>query len=202
MTAAHCYDPNEDEIGDFSVYAGSTYRIANGILVPVTKIYAHPKFNEAIMTYDIAVLWLQKKLTITEYIRPIALPKQGETFPKHSNLKGTIAGWGVSHDLNRLFEDLQKASLPIVSNDVCTKIFNETLIIEETFCAGFLEGGADACLGDSGGGFVFDRKIHGIISWGDDCAKLNHAGVYTRVSSFRNWIDSAITNDYSVNLWH
>ena len=63
-------------------------------------------------------------------------------------------------------------------------------------CAGYPEGGIDACQGDSGGPLacLHDDSwvVDGIVSWGDGCAKVNRAGIYTRVSdpSILNWINS------------
>lgn len=64
-------------------------------------------------------------------------------------------------------------------------------------CAGFPEGGKDTCQGDSGGPYFFKNKnggytLHGIISGGDGCALPRKYGLYTKVSSFLDWIQSKI----------
>ncbi len=36
-----------------------------------------------------------------------------------------------------------------------------------------------------------DWKLHGVVSWGSsECAKEGYPAVFTRVSYFRDWIDS------------
>jgi secreted trypsin-like serine protease len=56
-------------------------------------------------------------------------------------------------------------------------------------CAGYREGGKDACEGDSGGPLVVAEgegedavwQLAGIISWGaGSCGEANRPGVYTR----------------------
>ena len=56
-------------------------------------------------------------------------------------------------------------------------------------CAGYHEGGKDACKGDSGGPLIClseDDKpvLWGITSKGIRCAEKNAPGLYTRVSFF------------------
>lgn len=66
---------------------------------------------------------------------------------------------------------------------------------EQNICVGLPEGGRDSCQADSGGPLV---KIAsngcpyqiGIVSWGIGCAREGAPGVYTRVSSFADWIQS------------
>merc|ERR1719262_5132 len=72
-------------------------------------------------------------------------------------------------------------------------------------CAGYKDGGRDACAGDSGGSLICKPTengpwtFYGITSWGIGCAKPEAPGVYARVPVFAEWIrsvtglDSAIT---------
>jgi secreted trypsin-like serine protease len=47
-------------------------------------------------------------------------------------------------------------------------------------------------------------EIVGITSYGKGCGRLNELGVYTRVSMYRNWIDTTINSldDYSSRLFN
>jgi len=59
----------------------------------------------------------------------------------------------------------------------------------------------DTCQGDSGGPLMYFSPIKhqfdiiGIISFGTGCGQANHAGVYTRVSAYLDWIEGIIKND-------
>ena len=60
-------------------------------------------------------------------------------------------------------------------------------------CAGLEAGGKDACQGDSGGGLLHQGDQgawtqEGIVSAGIGCARRGVPGLYTRVSSYLDWI--------------
>ncbi|HWA20539.1 MAG TPA: serine protease [Devosia sp.] len=70
-------------------------------------------------------------------------------------------------------------------------------------CAGLKSGARDTCYGDSGGPLLVQRGGSylqlGIVSWGEGpaeaeikCGNANVYGVYSRVASFRDWIQSHI----------
>ena len=65
-------------------------------------------------------------------------------------------------------------------------------ILPGMFCAGYINGGSDACNGDSGGPLTYfdgDRYyLYGIVSWGIGCARPNKLGVFTEVSKYIQWI--------------
>jgi secreted trypsin-like serine protease len=76
-------------------------------------------------------------------------------------------------------------------------------LTERMLCAGVKAGGRDSCYGDSGGplvGMVGGKATQlGIVSWGEGPAdsevKCGHSdvyGVYSRVASFKDWINSRI----------
>ncbi|XP_034833573.1 plasminogen-like [Maniola hyperantus] len=79
-------------------------------------------------------------------------------------------------------------------------------IQEHQICAGKLAGGVDACQGDSGGPLQVkinlpesgEGSMHfviGVTSFGIGCARPNLPGVYTRVSSFVDWIEGIVWPD-------
>ncbi|RLN97141.1 hypothetical protein BBJ28_00026850 [Nothophytophthora sp. Chile5] len=55
----------------------------------------------------------------------------------------------------------------------------------------------DSCQGDSGGPLISEMSAEdvliGVVSWGNGCGLAGYPGVYARVSSGREWIESVAT---------
>uniref|UniRef100_A0A8C8VQU9 Peptidase S1 domain-containing protein n=1 Tax=Pelusios castaneus TaxID=367368 RepID=A0A8C8VQU9_9SAUR len=103
--------------------------------------------------------------------------------------------------------NLQCVDIPILSEEACERSY-PGMITSTMLCAGYLEGGKDACQvrslihwhlllstytqGDSGGPLVCSGELQGIVSWGVGCAQKDQPGVYTKVCSLLPWIESTM----------
>ncbi|KAG8518590.1 Transmembrane protease serine 3 [Galemys pyrenaicus] len=88
---------------------------------------------------------------------------------------------------------LNHAAVPLLSNKLCNhRDVYGGIISPSMLCAGYLQGGVDSCQGDSGGPLVCQErrvwKLVGATSFGIGCAEVNKPGVYTRITSFLDWI--------------
>lgn len=99
--------------------------------------------------------------------------------------------------LGSISEILLQADVPIVENNVCGSKYAPRIIINPThMCAG--GGGIDSCQGDSGGPAIFPASTqygpryvqYGVVSAGQNVCggSSDIPGLYTRVSSFMQWI--------------
>ncbi len=207
LTAAHC---TKDENGNY-IQANDMQVILGrknitdtefGEVIEVEKIIRHPDYekgNDENPLADIALLKL--KQPSKQQIMPIAdksLVKECDltTILDWRNTEkicdlATIIGWGVTKD-GDISDILRHTSMPIVSNKTCQIPYGKD-INESMLCADFYDGGTDGCEADSGGPLLIKHNNEwqqvGIMSWGDDCAKPKHYGVYTRITSFLDFID-------------
>src|SRR5262249_38683933 len=112
-----------------------------------------------------------------------------------------VTGWGRTYEGGATSSDLMKATVPYVDSAVCNEpsAYNGS-ILPGMMCAGLHEGGVDACQGDRGGPLVFrhadGRLLVGVVSWGEGCARRLKYGIYTRVTTYRDWITAVVTGSY------
>lgn len=85
--------------------------------------------------------------------------------------------------------------MPIIKKEDCRKTYGQETITENMFCAGYLDGRHDACLGDSGGPLALDNKLYGIVSFGKGCGEVGFPGVYTDVYKMRPWIEENLAKN-------
>ncbi|XP_024875277.1 trypsin-3-like [Temnothorax curvispinosus] len=152
----------------------------------VVTIRIHPKFNLRTLHNDVAVLKLSQPFKFTPEVRSVPLPGNAPV-PK---TVCQVPGWGYqSSNIPITSPDLLYVDLPIRSVNECRKLLkNVTDLPAGMFCAGYLEGGRDACQGDSGGGMVCKGVLTGVVSGGKGCAKPLLPGVYADIFHYLNWI--------------
>ncbi|KMQ86289.1 plasma kallikrein-like protein [Lasius niger] len=106
----------------------------------------------------------------------------------------TVVGWGRTGESKPVSDKLRKVNLPILSQEECDQAgYAKNRITENMFCSGYLDGGRDACFGDSGGplhvkGVNGQLEVIGIVSWGRGCARPNFPGLYTKLTNYIGWL--------------
>ncbi|XP_037092371.1 serine proteinase stubble-like isoform X3 [Pollicipes pollicipes] len=157
----------------------------------VARVIRHRGFSELTLYNDVALLALTEPVTYRDNIRPVCLPEGDDNYTSEAV---TVAGWGTLADGAPQPDKLQKVRLKVWKNADCDSSYGTLApggIIRSMLCAS--RDGKDACSGDSGGplmivegGLVYQV---GVVSWGIGCAKPEYPGVYTRVTSLRDWIE-------------
>ncbi|MGW4398116.1 S1 family peptidase [Amycolatopsis nivea] len=175
-TAAHC--AATVPVGELSVVAGrEDKRSQDGVVRAVSAAWQHPDFRTPQQGSDIAVLTVRGALPY----RPADLARDPSRYPAGTN--ATVLGWGRIADGGDRSDYLRQAIVPVADDSVCHTAYPE-YSATSMLCAGYPNGGIDACKGDSGGPLVVGDTVVGIVSYGDGCGKPGKPGMYTRVTSF------------------
>ncbi|KAI2803986.1 hypothetical protein BLOT_008126 [Blomia tropicalis] len=215
LTAAHCVPNHRHHWRHFVVRVGEHDLIRTE---PYTKdydveqIHIHHNYSRIGTNYknwikvnnaDIALVKTADDIHLSEYSWPVCFPNgTNSTWPMGH--EAIVIGWGKRNEKSELYsERLQKVHLKIIDRHNCTDWFKmagrEFAINENVICAGFREGGKDACHGDSGGPLLLKQKsdengmdyyiVAGIVSTGIGCARPMMPGIYSNVSSYLMWIN-------------
>uniref|UniRef100_A0A668A3T8 Corin, serine peptidase n=1 Tax=Myripristis murdjan TaxID=586833 RepID=A0A668A3T8_9TELE len=194
LTVAHCFEGRESAelwkvvLGLNNLDHPGAHSQSRG----VRSIIVHPRYNRAVVDYDISVVELD--IEETAFVRPVCLPRPGQLPSPDSYCY--ITGWG--HMGNRMPFKLQEGEVRIISLSQCQSYFDMKTITTRMLCAGYEAGTVDSCMGDSGGPLVCeDSSAHwtlfGLTSWGSVCfSKVLGPGVYSNVTHFTPWIQQQI----------
>jgi len=189
---------NNSELDDyFHVYLGKQHRTQHDeseIKIGVKNWISHFFYNHTTTDYDIAILTLEEEVEFTSKIRPICLHSP---YDVTMDMTARVSGWSDKEMDGGVAEELQVIDIELVDHDTCTLLLqNLTHGIERPtqnmLCAGNLQGGTDACDGDSGGPLSLDINnqhfLVGLVSWGYGCGRINTPGGYTKISALLDWI--------------
>uniref|UniRef100_A0A8D0BMY9 Peptidase S1 domain-containing protein n=1 Tax=Salvator merianae TaxID=96440 RepID=A0A8D0BMY9_SALMN len=199
VTAAHCFDGPSPS------------------MVPsaVKQVIVHSYYAGSGLSADIALVQLEKPVNFSRTILPICLPSASGPDPFPAGMKCWVTGWGdVIPEAYFTTRILQEIEVPILDTNRCDEMYhNDTgsdpdtdviptgyrLIYNDMICAGFPEGEKDSCQGDSGGPLACKLNgtwfLAGVVSFGQGCSEPNRPGVYTRVTSYVDWIQKNIAKN-------
>ncbi|XP_005378284.1 PREDICTED: transmembrane protease serine 4 [Chinchilla lanigera] len=191
LTAAHCFRKYLS-LYNWKVRAGFD-KLDNFQALPVAKIFILEQNNSYPKEKDIALVRLQLPLTFSGKVRPICLPFFDEELAPATPL--WVVGWGsTEQNGGEMSDTLLQASVQVIDSTRCNaEDAYQGEVTETMLCAGVPGGGVDSCQGDSGGPLMYHSEkwqVVGIVSWGHGCGGPTTPGVYTKVTSYLNWIYS------------
>ncbi|KAG9470548.1 hypothetical protein GDO78_017351 [Eleutherodactylus coqui] len=181
---------SSDKIQHFMVVAGEYDQNSEDPQqqeIPVSDVRLHPKYkHNGSMSYDIALVYLQRPVILGSRVQCVCLPKVGDKV--ESGTLCVTSGWGRVNESGELPNILQEVNLPILDDETCRSALDSMglpTLHKSMICAGFPDGGRDACQGDSGGPLVCRRPsgtwvLVGITSWGSGCGRAWGASMTNR----------------------
>ncbi|XP_074135799.1 tryptase alpha/beta-1-like isoform X2 [Sminthopsis crassicaudata] len=209
LTAAHCFGTIPKEPSEFRIQLREQHLYYEDKLLPLSKIIVHPKYTFVNRGWDIALLKLKNPVELSSHIKLASLPNATETFPLDSEC--WVTGWG---DLSSGVSlpppfALMQVKVPLLDTHYCDEEYHKEtrtssdmkIIKDDLLCAG--KPLVDSCQGDSGGPLVCkvgdSWKQAGVVSWGLGCGIPHRPGLYTRVSSYVDWINEHISPQFPIS---
>ncbi|CAL1526301.1 unnamed protein product [Lymnaea stagnalis] len=203
LTAAHCVKKNNRRrklivrVGEHDIQHFDPTQED----IRTEEEFPHPDFDYQTITNDIALIRLKHQPSAFTHPGYACLPRP--EFKPQRDKPCTIVGWGKLKNTHIYGSDsLQEAKVPVVGHQKCRRVFDYNITSTQV-CAGYKRGGTDSCAGDSGGPLLCtnpqDDKVkyylYGVTSYGEGCGRKGKYGIYTKVSSYLDWIHRTIKDN-------
>ena len=191
LTAAHCVRYfTADQLN--VVIGRTTLSGSDGTIINAAQVVVNPALT-ATFDNDTALVRLVSPTTAPAI--PLVSPGQERLWAPGT--PATVLGWGATAGgTSTVSDQLRQARVPILADTNCATdepgFHRETLL-----CAGYPQGGVDACTGDSGGPLlVADGQGGwaevGLVSSGEGCGQPGHPGLYARLANYGGWVLTAM----------
>ncbi|KAG7513762.1 serine protease 57-like [Solea senegalensis] len=155
----------------------------------------HPNYDNH--ANDIMLLQLNGRANLTEAVQLISLKSDRV----NTASRCITAGWGDIGDNNTLPRTLQEVNVTTLPQRMCRRRWGRVPIARSMVCGVGSRAFQGFCSGDSGGPLVCDGAAAGVVSFsGRRCGNPRTPDVYTRVSTFREWIQSVMNNPLVISV--
>nr|XP_045621446.1 uncharacterized protein LOC123772386 [Procambarus clarkii] len=176
----------------------------------LAEVDTHPDYftSGGAHANDIGIVRLAGQATLSDNVCLVCMAQQDAIFPAHTC---TVTGYGIGHVPHTMITDvrdvvpsdgvLRQLSVPLLKKAECrTALHNVTgstmLASSDSFlCAGGMDQ-TSACYSTMDGGSPLACEaggrwfVAGLVSWSKDCTQAGTPNVYTRVSSYTNWLQA------------
>ncbi|XP_053117444.1 serine protease 27-like [Hemicordylus capensis] len=213
VTAAHCIKESQSlheyqaHLGEHDLPRPPPTMVSSAI----SQIILHPHYAGSKLSADIALMRLEKPVRFSQSILPICLPSASVPEPSPVGMKCWVTGWGRPFQkASYMARTLREVEVLIIDTEECDQMYHKNvsnletvpedykLIYNDMVCAGYPEGEKDSCWGDSGGPLACKQNgtwfLAGVVSFGTGCAQPSRPGVYTRVTSYMDWIQRTMAD--------
>jgi len=218
LTAAHCVDGIENVMQSRAIRLGTQDLRRGGQTFAIERLIIHKDYHHDTSVHDIALVRVARSHAgqppDPARVKPIRLigSLPGDR-ALADNDRLLVTGWGLtkarSRDAKRFALDGTELKKSLVLLEVplfalpraaCVAIPRYRASIDKgAICAGSNVPGKDSCNGDSGGPLVGiqqvgerrERVLVGLVSFGIGCALPGIPAIYTRVSEYLGWIETA-----------
>jgi secreted trypsin-like serine protease len=184
VTAAHCLTERiavtarEKAPEEIRVVTGHH---RDGTPAKVKSVWRHRDYQDVTKGDDVAVLTLAERLPG----ETLPLVDADDTASYAPGTEATVLGWGRTAEGANPSPVLRQVRVPVETDAECARTVPEYRP-GAMVCAGYPQGGKDACEGDSGGPMVVGGRLVGVVSYGRGCARPGQPGIYTRLAGYRD----------------
>uniref|UniRef100_A0A182MC29 Peptidase S1 domain-containing protein n=1 Tax=Anopheles culicifacies TaxID=139723 RepID=A0A182MC29_9DIPT len=176
------------------------------LVLESTEFFKHEKYNPLFVANDVALVKLPEKVEFSERVQPVRLPTGNSDYAGEAVV---VSGWGLTQTGGQVSQELQYATLQVITNAECQKTFSPLVVRKSTLCARGDEK-ESPCNGDSGGPLVLaeDKTLVGVVSFGHALGcERGFPAAFARVTAFRDWVNkhtglATYVCTYGVNATH